>query len=221
MSRPLVIFGTGDIAELAAYLFALDTDYEIVGFTVDAAYATEANYQGKPLIPFDQLATRFPPDTHTLFIAIGYTKLNAVRAEKYQAAKAMGYRLASYISPRATVFDNVAIGENCFIFEHNVLQPFVTVGNNTVLWSGNHVGHHTRIGDHSFIASHAVISGRVVIGDRVFIGVNATVRDHITIGDGCVVGAGTILLKDAAPGEVFIATSTPPSPVPSHRLRSI
>ena len=48
------------------------------------------------------------------------------------------------------------IGENTFIFEANVVQPGVTVGDNVVLWSGNHIGHDSVIEDHCFIASHAV-----------------------------------------------------------------
>jgi sugar O-acyltransferase (sialic acid O-acetyltransferase NeuD family) len=156
-----------------------------------------------------------------MFVAIGYTKVNKLREQKYHEAKALGYQLASYISPLATVFDNVVIGDNCFVFEDNTLQPFVTIGNNNVLWSGNHVGHHTVIGNHCFITSHTVISGRCTIGDNCFIGVNATLRDHLNIGKHCVIGAGTVLLKDAADSQVFIAQSTEASTVPSHRLRGI
>ena len=59
------------------------------------------------------------------------------------------------------------------IMEHNTIQPYVTIGENTILWSGNHVGHHTQIGKNVFIASHAVISGSVIVGENSFIGVNA------------------------------------------------
>ena len=51
------------------------------------------------------------------------------------------------------------MGDNCFIFEDNTVQPFVTLGNNLVLWSGNHIGHHSTLRDHCFISSHVVISG--------------------------------------------------------------
>jgi sugar O-acyltransferase (sialic acid O-acetyltransferase NeuD family) len=221
MTRKLVIFGIGDIGELAGYLFGLHTDYEIVGFCVDRAYVNTAEFMGKPLVAFEDVEEKFPPATYEMFVAIGYTKVNKLREQKYDEAKAKGYRLASYISPMATVFGNVEIGDNCFIFEDNTLQPFVKIGNNNVLWSGNHVGHHTIIGNHCFITSHTVISGRCVIGDNCFIGVNATLRDHLTIGNHCVIGAGTVLLKDTADSQVFIAQSTEASSVPSHRLRGI
>jgi sugar O-acyltransferase (sialic acid O-acetyltransferase NeuD family) len=133
----------------------------------------------------------------------------------------MGYKLASYISSRATVLNEGRIGENCFIFEDNTIQPFVTIGNNVTLWSGNHIGHHSVIHDHTFIASHAVISGGVEIGEQCFVGVNVTLRDHIKIGDRCVVGAGALLLADAAPEGVYSGTATERSKVPSTRLRGV
>ena len=113
------------------------------------------------------------------------------------------------------------IGENCFIFEDNTIQPFVSIGNNVTLWSGNHIGHHSVIRDHTFIASHVVISGGVEIGEQCFIGVNATLRDHIKVGDRCVIGAGALLLADAAPEGVYVGAATDRSKVPSTRLKSI
>ena len=167
------------------------------------------------------MPSRYLPDTHEIFIALSYSKLNEVRKEKYFAAKALGYRLASYISSHATVLNEGRIGDNCFIFEDNTIQPFVTIGNNVTLWSGNHIGHHSTIHDHCFIASHVVISGGVEIGESCFIGVNATLRDHIKVGKQCVIGAGTLLLADAEPEGVYIGQATERSKVPSTRLRKI
>ena len=221
MKKPLVIFGAGDIAQLAHFYFCTDSNYEVVAFTVDAAYLTVAEFCGLPVVPFEELPSRYLPDTHEMFIALSYSKLNEVRKEKYLAAKAMGYRLASYISSHATVLNEGRIGDNCFIFEDNTIQPFVTIGNNVTLWSGNHIGHHSSIHDHCFIASHVVISGGVEIGESCFIGVNATLRDHIKVGPKCVIGAGALLLADAEPEGVYIGQATERAKVPSTRLRKI
>ena len=221
MRKPLVIFGSGDIAQLAHYYFSTDSNYEIVAFTVDANYIKESEFCGLPVVAFEDVAKNYPPDSYDFFIALSYSKLNAVRKEKFLAAKEMGYKLVSFISSRATVLNEGRIGENCFIFEDNTIQPFVTIGNNVTLWSGNHIGHHSVIHDHTFIASPVVISGGVEIGEQCFVGVNATLRDHIKIGDRCVVGAGALLLADAAPEGVYIGTATERSKVPSTRLRGI
>jgi sugar O-acyltransferase (sialic acid O-acetyltransferase NeuD family) len=158
--------------------------------------------------------------SNDFFVALSYSKINAVRKEKYLAAKALGYQLASYISSHATVL-NESIGENCFILEDNTLQPFVTIGNNVTLWSGNHIGHHSTIHDHCFIASHVVVSGGVKIAEQCFIGVNATLRDHINIGERSVIGAGTLILADVEAEGVYIGSATERSRVPSSKLRKI
>lgn len=221
MTKSLVIFGTGDIAQLAHRYFTQDSDYEVVGFTVDAEFIKAETFCGLPVVPFSDVAGSFPPADFELFVALSYSKLNAVRKEKYLAAKAAGYRLASFVSSRATVLNDGQIGENCFVFEDNTVQPFVRIGNNVTLWSGNHIGHHSVIGDHCFIASHVVVSGGVEIGEQCFIGVNATLRDHIKVGARCVVGASALLLADADPEGVYIGTATERARVPSTRLRGI
>jgi sugar O-acyltransferase (sialic acid O-acetyltransferase NeuD family) len=221
MTKSLVIFGTGDIAQLAHYYFGIDSEYETVAFTVDSEFIKDPVFCGLPVIAFEELALKHPPETHALFIALSYSKLNSIRKEKYCAAKEFGYELASYISSRATILNEGMVGQNCFILEDNTVQPFVTIGHNVTLWSGNHIGHHSVIRDHSFVTSHVVVSGGVEIGEQCFIGVNATLRDHIKVGDRCVVGAGAILLGDAEPEGVYIGAATERSKVPSTRLRGI
>jgi len=221
MKKPLVIFGTGDIAQLAHFYFSTDSEYEVLAFTVDAAYRTETTFCDLPVIAFEEIFKHYLPEQCEIFVALSYSKLNVVRKEKYLAAKTLGYRIARYISRHATILNEGCIGENCFIFENNTIQPFVTIGNNVTLWSGNHIGHHSTIRDHCFIASHVVISGGVEIGEQCFIGVNATLRDHIKIGEKCVIGAGALLLADAEPNGVYIGVATERSKVPSTRLRGI
>lgn len=221
MKQKLVIFGIGDIGQLAHFYFSTDSDYEVTAFTVDAEYIREETFCGLPVVAFQDVAQSYPSENHVCFVALSYSKLNAVRKEKYLAAKAMGYSLVSYVSSRATVLNDGRIGENCFILEDNTIQPFVTIGNNVTLWSGNHIGHHSTVHDHTFIASHIVVSGGVEIGEQCFIGVNATLRDHIKIGDKCVVGAGTLLLGDAEPEGVYIGAATERAKVPSTRLKRL
>lgn len=221
MKKKLVIFGSGDIAQLAHLYFSTDSQYEVVAFTVDEGFIREPTFCGLPVVAFKDVAEQYPPEYCDFFVALSYSKLNAVRKEKYLAAKRLGYRLANFISPQATILKEVRIGENCFIFEDNTIQPFVTIGNNVTLWSGNHIGHHSVIKDHTFIASHVVVSGGVEIGEQCFIGVNATLRDHIKIGDKCIIGAGTLILADAEPEGVYIGQATERSNVHSTKLRKI
>ncbi len=221
MKKPLIIFGVSQVAELAHYYFSEDSDYEVVAFCVDSEFLSEREFCGLPVVPFEEVGDNYPADNHHAFVAIGYSKLNIVRKEKYLSIKALGYKVASYVSSKATILNDHNIGENCFIFEDNTIQPFVKIGNNVTLWSGNHIGHHSTIADHVFIASHVVVSGNVSIEEACFIGVNATLRDGITIGARCVLGAGTLILSNCEAEGVYIGAATERSRVPSTRLRNI
>lgn len=217
----LIIFGCGDIAQLAHFYFSNDSEYEVVAFTVDASHIEEPTFCDLPVVAFQDAVEHYPPANHHFFVALSYSKLNMVRKEKYLAARALGYRIASFVSSRATVLNEDRIGENCFIFEDNTIQPFATIGNNVTIWSGNHIGHHSTIRDHCFIASQVVISGGVEIGEQCFVGVNATLRDHIRIGEKCVIGAGALILNDAEANGVYMGAATQRSKVPSSKLRGI
>jgi sugar O-acyltransferase (sialic acid O-acetyltransferase NeuD family) len=217
--KRLVIFGTGQIGQVARYYFSEDSDYEVVGFTVDAAYVDRSGDTGSTVASFEEVERHFPPDQCDMFIAMGYGKLNRLREAKLQEARGKGYRIARYVSSRAWVWRGFEPTDNLFLLENNTVQPFVSIGENTTLWSGNHIGHHTTIGANVFIASHAVISGSVSIGDNCFIGVNATVADNLSIGARCVLGAGALLLRDAEDGSVYPAAGTEKSKVTSDRLR--
>ncbi|PZV40503.1 acetyltransferase [Mesorhizobium kowhaii] len=221
MNRPIIIFGAGPIAEVAHYYFTHDSPHDVAAFTVDRAFLTADRLAGLPVVPFDTLVRDYPPDAYAAFVALSYSQLNEVRRQKYLAVKELGYELVSYVSSKASLFNDGKIGENCFILEHNTIQPFASIGNNVTLWSGNHIGHHARIADHCFLASQIVVSGGVEIGEACFVGVNATLRDHIRMGEKCVIGAGALILGDAAAGGVYLGSATERSKVPSSRLRKI
>jgi sugar O-acyltransferase (sialic acid O-acetyltransferase NeuD family) len=201
----IVIFGAGDIARLAHRYFSTDSEHRVVGFTVDAAFHTAESFQQLPLVPFEQAAVAFPPAQCQMFVALSYSGMNQLRANKYAEAKSRGYTLASYVSSRCTNLMQDPIGDNCFILEDNTIQPFVRIGSNVTLWSGNHIGHDSAIGDHVFVSSHVVISGHVRIGSYCFLGVNATLRNGITIAARTLVGAGAVIMGDTAEGSVHVS----------------
>jgi sugar O-acyltransferase (sialic acid O-acetyltransferase NeuD family) len=214
VSRKLVLFGAGDIAQLAWFYFTHDSDREVAAFTVDRAYLQGDSFQGLPLVPFEEVEQHYPPAEYDMFVAVSYAKRNTVRETKVAEATAKGYALASYVSTRLTIFPGTPVGRNCFLLEDNTIQPFVTIGDNVTLWSGNHIGHHSTIGDNCFITSHVVISGGVQVGRNCFIGVNTTVRDHVQIGDRCLIGAGSLILNSTPPGTVYVAEETHASEKP-------
>jgi sugar O-acyltransferase (sialic acid O-acetyltransferase NeuD family) len=206
--KKLILFGLGDFADIAHFYFTHDTSYEVVAFCADGLYIQESTKLGLPVIAFEEVDKVYSPTDYAMFVAIGYSKLNEVRKQKYFAIKEKGYDLVSYISSKATVWARNNIGEHCFILENQVIQPFAKIGSNVVLWSGNHIGHHSQIGDHCFITSHVVIAGNVKVEEQCFIGINATVRDGITVGTKSVIGAGALVMCNVEAESIYKPVST-------------
>jgi sugar O-acyltransferase (sialic acid O-acetyltransferase NeuD family) len=204
----IVVFGIGDIGRLAHYYFTRDSEHEVVAFTADRDYVKEPTFLDLPLVEFENIDEVYPPSKYGMFIAVSYAKMNQVRAAKYFRAKEMGYQLVSYVSSHCTYLSDVPVGDNCFILEDNTIQPFVRIGNNVTLWSGNHIGHDSVIDDHCFLASQIVVSGRVHIGTYCFIGVNATLRNAINIAPHSLLGAGAIIMKDTKEHSVYVPDRT-------------
>lgn len=217
-TKKLVIIGDSAFAEVAYEYFTHDSEYEVVGFTVESAYLKKNELFGLPIISFEQIEEHFNPSEVDFYAALVYTQLNRLRTRLYQAAKAKGYRPASYISSRVFVWHNVQFGEHCFIFEDNTLQPFVNIGNNVVLWSGNHIGHHSVVQDNCFIASHVVISGFCDIGRNTFIGVNATLANNVAIGEDNWVGIGVTIVRNTEPNQLFKGEQPEPAKISALRF---
>ncbi len=202
--KKLIIFGESLYTEIAYQYFSDDSDYTVVAFTKDDNYINSDTYLGLPMVGFSEIQDIYPPEQFDMHIALSYTELNHLRERVFYEAKNKGYNLPSYVSSKCNILTKNPIGENCFIFEDNTVQPFVKIEDNVILWSGNHIGHHSVIQSHNFISSHVVVSGQCTIESNCFIGVNSTIGHTVTIGKQTIVGAGSVITKDTDPGSVYV-----------------
>lgn len=201
----VVIFGVSDNSELAHFYLTNDSDYEVVAFTVNKNYIKDETFKSLPVVPFEELESFYPSTEFLLFAPLSGIKMNTFRKKIYEDGKNRGYSFATYISSKVTMFNN-QIGDNCFILEDNTIQPFTTIGNNVIMWSGNHIGHHGKVGDHVFFTSHVVLSGNCHVKDRAWIGVNSTIRDNVTIGEGSLIGMGSLITRSTDDDGFYIGS---------------
>ena len=217
-NKELVIIGAGETALLAYEYFTHDSEYTVVAFAVGREFLNEKILYDLPVISIEELGDNFPSSSVSLFVAVSSGRLNRNRAQVYLKLKDQGYHFASYVSSKAFVWHNVIIGENCFILENNTLQPYVEVGNNVTLWSGNHIGHRSIIGDHCFISSHCVISGFCEIESSCFLGVNCTLEDHVKVARDNFIGAGALIQKTTKEKSFYQEKQTELSKINTYRL---
>jgi len=216
--KQLLIVGDSAFAEVAYECFTYDSEYEVVGFAVEAAFRTKDVLFGLPVINLETAAAHYKPSEVEFYAALVYTNLNRLRSRLYLTAKAMGYKPASYISSAAFVWRNVEFGEHCFVFENNTLQPFVTIGNNVVLWSGNHIGHHSIVEENCFISSQVVVSGFCNIGRNTFIGVNASIGNNVQIAEDNWIGPGVVVTVNTEMNQLYKVEKALPARVSAKRF---
>jgi sugar O-acyltransferase (sialic acid O-acetyltransferase NeuD family) len=200
----VVIFGVQDFASLAHFYLKHDSEHEVVAFCVNEQYLPEGgSFEGLPVVAFERVEEVYDPAAFHFFAPMSHRRMNRLRADVYAQLKGKGYRLISYVSSKASVFPGQEIGDNCFILEDNTLQPYTQIGNNVVLWSGNHIGHHSVIKDHVLFTSHVVLSGHCVVESYSFFGVNATIKDRTHIAEGTLVAMAATVTRDTEPWGVY------------------
>jgi len=209
-TKKLIIVGDSSFAEIAFEYFSYDSPFEVVAFSVETKHINKQQLLGLPVIPFEELTQLYPVEEFYVYVAIPYTQLNQLRTRLMNSAKLSGYSLASYISSQAFVWENAVLGEHCFIFENNTIQPFVCIDDNVILWSGNHIGHHSIIEKNCFISSHVVISGHCTIKKNSFLGVNATIANNVTIGSFNWLSPNVTIMRDSPDNSLFKISANKP-----------
>ena len=216
----IVVFGAGQLAEVAKVYIDAHSPDRIVGFTVDAEFAKSDSFLGLPLVAWDRLEEKFPPGSVNLLGPLSYQRLNEFRRDRHREGKRRGYGFASFIHPSSHVYTQ-DIGENCFILEANVIQPFVRIGAGVIMWSGNHVGHHSEIGDYCFLSAHVGIGSGVRLGERCFLGGKVGVDSGAEIGSGCFLAAGAMVRNKIPPESVVLGRKDRVAAYPSSYLKEL
>jgi sugar O-acyltransferase (sialic acid O-acetyltransferase NeuD family) len=201
-----VLYGREELARLAWYCLTHDSKDEVVGFTVRESELGDAGDSlcGLPLVPFEALQGRFPPQDYELLVAIGPHEVNAPRAARFAEGLDKGYRFASYIASGARLWPDLEIGPGCMIFEGATVEPFSQIGANAILRSNCHVSHDGTVGDHVFLAPRAVMAGKCRVESHSFLGVNATLRDCVAVAPRCVIGAGAVVAGATEPDGLYV-----------------
>ena len=66
----VIIFGIGQIAEVAQFYLTYDSPYKVVAFTVDKEYMQRDKLFNLPIISFENIKDEYSPDEFTMFAPI-------------------------------------------------------------------------------------------------------------------------------------------------------
>lgn len=105
------------------------------------------------LAPLNQL----DPTQGSIFVAFDERFGNFKRAELMQAVMERGFKLESFVSPRASVADNVKVGINTFIGDGVTVGYGSRIDFNNTLLAGAHIGNGVHIRPSCWIEPGVII----------------------------------------------------------------
>lgn len=188
----LIIYGLGDFAKMMKHYFTEDSPYKVVAFCADKSFIKENNFNGLPVVPFEEVDSIYPNGSFLMFVAVGYSSMR-IRQIMFEKAKAKNYTLVNYISSQATIEKSVAIGDNNVILQGSQIEPFCIIGNNNIIWSSVNISHDCTISNHCFIASQSLIGGNSTLHDGCFLGFNSTILQNIELSQETLVGTKSLI----------------------------
>jgi sugar O-acyltransferase (sialic acid O-acetyltransferase NeuD family) len=191
--KNVVITGLTDFASLMKLYLEQTTAHQVLAFTAEKQYISNNLFDGLPVVALENLNQAFPNGDFCVLNAIGYRKMNRLRARIHRLLQDQGRALLTYVHPSATV--NSPLGEGCIVLENSSIGFRNNIGCGGLFWGGVIIAHNVNIGDFTYWSPGAVCCGNVTVGDRCFIGANATLRNRINLAEGTLVGAGVYMSR--------------------------
>ncbi len=106
--------------------------------------------------------------------------------------------------------DWVDIGANACVCQ-GILSDTI-IGNQVKIGSLVYMGHGAVIEDKVWISAATSIAGHAHIGERGLIGIGTTIIDNVTTAPDVLVGAGSVVTRNAQPGEKLAGVPAQPKP---------
>ena len=198
----LIIFGTGQQSDIITF-YLNKMSKKIYAYCVDDKFYKKDKFKNKKIITTKDLLKKYKPKDIKLHVAISYAKLNQLRYEKYKFFKDKGYSFESVVSNTNLSKSEFRLGENAVVLD-SYIQPHVTIGNNSFIWSGSTVGHHSSIGNNCWISSGSTIGGNCKIKDFSFLGLNSTIGHFVNIEKKCFVGSSAHITKNVKSNSIVV-----------------
>ena len=191
----LLIFGNGDIANLAFVNFKNQNRYKISGFVLDKKFINKNKHNNLPIFAYETLLATHPPKNYKLFIGLGLGDLNLDRKKVFIESQNYGYELVNCLTKNCAIYSS-NIGINNLILDNVVIQPFCKLGDNNIIAPNSVIGHNSVLGSHNYIGPNVSLCGFNEVESLNFIGANSTVSGHVKIRNSNYLGPSVNVFSD-------------------------
>lgn len=193
--QPVLLVGAGGHCRAVMEALEAEGRYSIQGL-VDLGLTEGMEMFGYRVLGGDEVLEAWRGRAVQVLITVGQLKNAATRRRLREKTLALGFELATVVSPKASVSARATLGPGTVVLPGAVVNAGARIGSNVILNSQSLVEHDAVIGDDTHIATGAVVNGDCRVGDRCLIGSGAVVLQGMSIASDCVVGALSLIRKN-------------------------
>lgn len=202
-AKHLLLVGAGGHARACIDVIEAQNQFVLHGL-IGVAKEVGTNQLGYPVVGDDGDLPALVSASPYAIVGIGHILDCEPRVNAYERLCALGYQLATVVSPQAYVSRHARIGPGTIVMHGAVVNAGAHIGANCIINTHAVVEHDVRIGNHCHISTNTVINGAVEIGDKCFIGSASALREGISVGHGAFVAMGLTVRRNLGDGNRYI-----------------
>ena len=218
--RPLIFLGTS--TSMLKYAEPAEAVGIQVAGIIDSDYhGNTEEYCGMPIIDSDDAFSdpeklKYYRENFNFFIAVNWTpenrtwaiRNNEKRKRYMNMIEQLGLNCISIVDPTARLSKHSSIGYGVFLDGHVLIEPKTSVGNFTVVWYNNSIGHDNVIGNNCVFQRQVILASDNVIEDNVYFGTAVkALKNNVTFGRNSFIHEGIYIRRGTLPDEVVSTTS--------------
>ena len=198
--KKLVVIGGGGHAKVVINILHRCPEFEVIG-CIDPAPAKRRVLDVDVIGGDTILSQLYAEGISHAFVAIGD---NARRASVGNEICKLGFKLATLISPTATIALGTVLGAGVAIMDGVVIQPDALIGESSIINTKASVDHDCIIERDVHIAPGCTLAGGVHVESLAFLGAGTVAIPGVRIGSGSVIGAGAVITGDIPSGVIAV-----------------
>lgn len=209
MEKPVLIFGTNELARMAAAIFR-ENGVEVYGFLAEESEDVGHEWLTLPVLGTqdDEAYTGLLGNDCEAFLAAFSTEQRKGSAEWLRLQKhKMG---VNAISQSARIAESAAIGHGTFLGQGANLEPEAELGHYTTLYPGARVGLGAQVGEHTFLGQGAQVGSGAQLGEEVFVGMGALIVSGVKVGKGAAIAPGAVVMQEVEAGQSVVGNPAAP-----------
>jgi UDP-N-acetylbacillosamine N-acetyltransferase len=142
---------------------------------------------------------------------------NRQRVAQIRDLMAANLKVATILSPLATIGHGATLAPGCFVGHHAHIGPLARLGVGCIVNTAAVVEHDCIVGEGVHVSIGSCVAGYSSLGDRVFLGAGSVVIDKVSLADDVIVGAGGVVVTSIDTAGVYAGVPARRISVPKAR----